>query len=100
MIGSSNLHPLRQEAPLWGGGGNYGQADFGPHDLQNGKLLNQGLSLPLDIFLSMVGVSCPDGQAPEFRFGQVTRLACVRKLTLEKGNLPNRFVSLPTNISH
>jgi hypothetical protein len=38
-------------------------------------------------------------QAREFRLVHIPGLACDRKLTLKKGDLPNHLVDLPTSIS-
>jgi hypothetical protein len=67
MVGGSKLHSLMQGGPLWGA--DYGQAQLRPLDLQKGKLLDQGLTLPLGLSPSSIGVSRLVSQAHEFCLG-------------------------------
>jgi hypothetical protein len=50
--------------------------------LQKRKLLDQGLALPLGIFLPPVGIGHPVTQALEVHLGHVPGLARVHKLAL------------------
>jgi hypothetical protein len=68
-------------------------------NLQKGRLLRQVRTLPLGPFLPPVGVSYPISQGQELCLDQVPDLASVRKLALEKGDLPNCLIGLPTSRS-
>jgi hypothetical protein len=68
-------------------------------DLQKGKLLSQGCALPLGLFSSLASFGRIVDLAQEFCLDHILGLVRNRKLTLEKGDLPNRLIGLPMSRS-
>jgi hypothetical protein len=77
MTDDANLHPLRQVASHPKGGVDYGKTQLGLPGLQKGELLEQVLSLPIDIFPLPVDVSYYVGQALEVRLSHVLGPMCI-----------------------
>jgi hypothetical protein len=75
----------------------YGHAQLGPASLQKDELLDQVLALPLSFISPPVDIGHLVGQALEVCLNRVLGLARIHELTLKKGNLSSRLVSLPVN---
>jgi hypothetical protein len=75
----------------------YGQAQLRPSDLQKGELLDQVLTLPLDILPPSVGTGHLSGEALEVCLGHISGLAHILELALKKGDPPSELVGLLMN---
>jgi hypothetical protein len=93
---NSDPHPLRQ-VTSHPRRTDYGKTQFGASGLQKGELLNLFPALPLGFLQPLLGVGRHVKQALGVLPGRISSLACLRKLTLEKGNPLREVLRLSTS---
>jgi hypothetical protein len=89
VVEGSNSYPLRQVIPhpWWA---NNGKAQLRALGLQKGELLKLLLALPFGHHQPPRNISHHVGQATKILLGHLSGSACLRKLTLEEGNLSDK----------